>query len=45
MFIRLYAVAKKSKDEKIMIFCRDVLETHEKHQINGHINWDEETRD
>lgn len=40
MFIRLYDLAKKEKDEQLKDFCADVLRTYEKHDINGHINWD-----
>jgi len=40
MFIRLYEFAKKEGDEELKRFCVDVLETYEKHNINGHIVWD-----
>lgn len=39
MFIRLYELAKSEKNEKLKKFCTDVLETYEKHDINGHIVW------
>jgi len=39
MFIRLYEVAKLKNDEKTINFCREVLETFDKHDINGHIEW------
>lgn len=39
MFIRLYDLAKSEKNEELMGFCSDVLETYEKHDINGHIVW------
>ena len=39
MFIRLYELAKAEKNEELMKFCADVLETYEKHNINGHIEW------
>ena len=39
MFIRLYELAKSEKNEEFMNFCADVLETYEKHDINGHIVW------
>ena len=39
MFIRLYELAKASKDEKLRKFCEDVLEVYEKNGINGHIVW------
>ena len=40
MFIRLYDLAKAEKNEELMKFCADVLETYEKHNINGHIVWE-----
>lgn len=40
MFIRLYDLAKAEKNEELMKFCVDVLETYEKHNINGHIVWE-----
>lgn len=39
MFIRLYDLAKAEKNKELMKFCADVLETYEKHDINGHIEW------
>ncbi len=39
MFIRLYELAKKSKDKRLQKFCKDVLTTYEKHNINYHIVW------
>jgi len=39
MFIRLYELAKKEKNKELMNFCFDILETYEKHNINGHIVW------
>lgn len=39
MFIRLYDLAKKKKDEKMLDFCTEVLEIYEKKGINGHIEW------
>lgn len=39
MFIRLYELAKKSKDKKLQKFCADVLITYEEHDINCHIVW------
>jgi hypothetical protein len=39
MFIRLYELAKKHNDEATVRFCEDILETFEKHGINGHIEW------
>lgn len=42
MFIRLHELAKKEEDKKLLSFCEDVLRTFEKHDINGHIVWDED---
>jgi 5-methylcytosine-specific restriction endonuclease McrA len=39
MFIRLYELAKTKKNNELLKFCIDVLETYEKHNINGHIVW------
>ena len=39
MFIRLYELAKSENNEELKKFCADVLETYEKHDINGHIVW------
>lgn len=39
MFIHLYELAKSEKNEELIKFCVDVLETYEKHGINGHIVW------
>ena len=39
MFIRLYDLAKAEKNEELMKFCADVLQTYERHDINGHIVW------
>lgn len=39
MFIRLYELAKSEKDEELKKFCADILETYERHNINGHIVW------
>jgi hypothetical protein len=39
MFIKLYEAAKSIGDEETMKFCADVLETYERHNINGHIIW------
>jgi predicted restriction endonuclease len=40
MFIRLYELAKSENNAELMKFCADVLETYEKHGINGHIVWE-----
>ncbi len=39
MFIRLYELAKSEKNEELTKFCADILETYEKHHINGHVIW------
>jgi hypothetical protein len=39
MFIRLYELAKENGDAELLKFCHDILETFEKHGINGHIEW------
>lgn len=39
MFIRLYELAKSEDNKELMQFCTDILETFEKHDINGHIVW------
>jgi len=41
MFIRLYDLAKVTKDQTMINFCQDVLKTFDKHNINGHIPWKE----
>lgn len=40
MFIHLYELAKSEKNEELIKFCADVLETYERHSINGHIVWE-----
>lgn len=39
MFIRLYDLADKARDEKVKKFCNDVLKVYEEHGIDGHIKW------
>ena len=39
MFIRLYELAKKSKDKELQKFCNDVLIVYEQHNVNCHIVW------
>lgn len=39
MFIRLYELAKTTNDEKLLKFCKAVLEVYENNNINGHIVW------
>lgn len=41
MFIRLYKLAQKERNQELINFCRDVLETYEKYGINCHIKWKE----
>ena len=41
MFIRLYGLAKKEANHDLIIFCREILQTYERHNINGHIVWKE----
>ena len=40
MFIRLYELAKKEKNEPLQEFCNEILQTYEDHNINGHIEWE-----
>lgn len=40
MFIRLYDLVKSENNKELMKFCADILETYEKHDINGHIIWE-----
>lgn len=39
MFIRLLEIATKEQDQKMIDFCREVLQVYEKHHINDHIEW------
>lgn len=39
MFIRLYELATSENNRELIKFCTDVLNTYEKHHINGHIVW------
>ncbi|HSW58858.1 MAG TPA: HNH endonuclease [Dehalococcoidales bacterium] len=39
MFIRLYDLAKSENNEDLKNFCIDILETYERHDINGHVVW------
>jgi 5-methylcytosine-specific restriction endonuclease McrA len=41
MFIRLYEAAESVDDKGMMAFCRDILKVYQKHDINGHIEWNE----
>ena len=40
MFITLLRAAKELNDLKTINFCMDVLKNYEKHDINGHIEWE-----
>lgn len=40
MFIRLYEAAQKEGNGELLNFCKDILDTYERHGINGHIEWD-----
>lgn len=39
MFIHLYELAKSLGDTETMHFCKEILETFERHHINDHIEW------
>jgi hypothetical protein len=39
MFIRLYELAKKEKNDELEKFCADILKIYEQHDINSHIVW------
>lgn len=39
MFIKLWETAKRLEDEKTQNFCEEILNTYEKYNINGHIEW------
>ena len=39
MFLRLYELAKKQGDQKLIDFCSEILEVFERNNINGHIEW------
>lgn len=39
MFIRLYELAKKQKDNPLKKFCAEILTVYEKNNINCHIVW------
>jgi len=42
MFIRLWETAKRLGDEKTQNFCEEILNTYEKYNINGHIEWEKD---
>jgi len=39
MFVKMYEMAKKENNKEMIGFCKNILETYEKHNINGHIEW------
>lgn len=39
LFIRLYELAKSENDKSLIKFTSDILKVFEKHNINGHIEW------
>lgn len=40
MFIRLHHLALQEGDQPIVAFCEEILAVYDKHEINGHIEWD-----
>jgi 5-methylcytosine-specific restriction endonuclease McrA len=40
MYIRLYELTKKENNEKLLSFANNILKVYEKHNINGHIEWE-----
>lgn len=40
MFVRLYDLARKKSNNELKSFCAEILEVYEKHNINGHIEWE-----
>lgn len=39
LFIRLYELAKKEKNQPLLKFCTEILEVFERNKINSHIVW------
>ncbi|MDR2034782.1 MAG: HNH endonuclease [Helicobacteraceae bacterium] len=39
MFIRLYELSKTLGDKETQKFCEEILETFERNNVNGHIEW------
>ena len=39
MFIRLYELSESRGDHEMRIFCRNILEVFEKHNMNDHVKW------
>ncbi len=44
MFIRLWKTAKRLGDKETQKFCEDILNTYEKYNVNGHIEWKRDKR-
>lgn len=42
MFIRLLERSSKVHDRELAEFCKDILRAYEKHDINGHIEWNDD---
>ena len=40
MLIQLYELAKSEGNELLVAFCTEILQTFDKHNINGHIIWE-----
>ncbi len=38
--IRLYELSKSEQIPEKVAFCREILEVYEKHDVNGHIEWE-----
>ncbi|MDE0526259.1 MAG: HNH endonuclease signature motif containing protein [Thaumarchaeota archaeon] len=41
LFISLHRRSQKVKDEKLIAFTRDILAMYDKHDVNGHIVWED----
>ena len=41
MFIRIYELAQATNDQTMANFCKEVLKIFDKHNVNGHIPWEE----
>ncbi len=44
MFIRLYELAQKDGNNELESFCAEILAVFKKHNINGHIEWGENSQ-
>lgn len=40
MFIRLYELAKKERNQELLAFASQILEVYERNKINSHIKWE-----